>query len=140
MPRDFSPLAITLGLLASQALAACFAFALVIGTLFTYGNKAMVAFFEYGSMIALTLALGLLATGFGGYVSMLAPKKALINAVGVGVATLALNLGFMLLIDFKYGIGFRWMLVANALLTIPVAALGGYLFLRFDDSAPRRRG
>lgn len=134
MPRGFfanlSVLAIVVGLLASQALAACLAFAMVIAFLFIYGNKAMVAFFEYGSSIALSLFVGLLATAFGGYVAMLTPKKALVNALFVGVLTLALNLGLWLLTDFRYGIEFPAMLITAALLTVPAALFGGWLYLR----------
>ncbi len=132
---NLSPLAILVGLLASQALAASLALALVICFLFIYGNAVLVAFFEYASSIALTLFIGLLATAFGGYVAMLTPKKALVNALLVGVLTLALNLGLWFGTDIGYGIEFPLMLIAAALLTVPAALLGGWLYLRQHATA-----
>ncbi len=140
MIKQLSPLAIVVGLLASQALAACLALALVICMFMTHGNRALTAFFEHGPSIALTLALGLLTTGFGGYVSMMTPKKSLINAIGVGVVTFALNVWIFVLIGHGYAVDHRWLLWLNALLTVPAAALGGYLFWRFDTALPRPRG
>ena len=128
--ENLSPLAIIVGLLVSQALSAIFAFALVIAFLIVYGNKVMVAFFDYGSSIALTLALGLLATAGGGYASAMLPRKALINAILVGVITLAVNIGLWAWSDYIYAMDFRWMLALSALLTIPAAGLGGWLGLK----------
>ena len=80
-------------------------------------------------------ASGLLTTVFGGYVALLTPKKALVNALLVGVLTLALNLGLWFGTDIGYGIEFPLMLIAAALLTVPAALLGGWLYLRQHATA-----
>ena len=130
MFQNVSILSITVGFLISQAISAILAFVMVICFFYIYGNKVLVAFFEYPSSIVLTTLIGLLATGIGGYTCMLLPKKSIINPVIFGALTLALNFWLWKFTGYRYGSDHQWILIVAAVLTIPVAAIGGFTFLR----------
>jgi hypothetical protein len=126
--KDISPTSIFLGMLLSQVVSAMAAMAFVMLLFFVYGNKMLVAFFEYPSSILITIFFTWISTFIGGYCCMLLSKKALVNPFIVGFLSLLLNLWLMYLVDFKYGGDYIWMLIIAAILIIPSAVLGGYVY------------
>ena len=135
--EKISPLGIFLGVLAAQGASYVFAFVFAIACILIYGNKVLVAFFEYPSSIAITLGLGLLATAIGGFVAVAVTKKSIVNAIICGVLTLVISVAFLYAIDFKYAYDYRWMLVLSLLLTIPSAYLGGHVFIVMHNNKVR---
>jgi hypothetical protein len=131
--EKISLLGIILGVLASQGVSYAFAFIFAIICLLIYGNKALVAFIEYPSSIAITLGLGLVSTAIGGFIAMAIAKKSIINAIICGILTLLISVFFLYAIEFKYANDYKWMLVLSLLLTIPSAYLGGYVFLKMHN-------
>ena len=130
MYRKISPLGILVGLLVSQIVSVLAGIVLLVVFLFVYGNKVLVAFFEYPSSIVITMVLRLLSIFIGGYCSMLLSKKALINPFIVGVVSLVSNVWLMVLIDFKYGNDYFGLLIFSAILVIPSSVLGGHIYQR----------
>ena len=126
--KDISPLGIIVGLCAIQAVSMTVSTGLIILFFFMYDNSVMVAVFEYPLPIAMTMLLTLLSTSLGGYCSLLFTKKSLINPFLVGLISLVLNVWLLSLIDFKYAIDYRWLLVITSLLIIPSSLFGGYLY------------
>jgi len=128
MIRNISIWGVVLGLLISQAVGYVLAIVLVIGLLFVYKSSMLVAFFEYPVVIALTMLISLLAIACGGYGTMLTKKKHYASSVVYGLLSIALNLGFLYLIDSKYALGSEWILVVAGILVVPSALLGAYLY------------
>lgn len=126
--KDISPMSIFLGMLLSQIVSAMAAILLTMLLFFVYGNKMLVAFFEYPSSILITIFFTCLSIFIGGYCCMLLSKKTLVNPFIVGLLNLLLNFWFMYLIDFKYGGDYAWMLFIAATLIIPSSILGGYVY------------
>jgi len=123
-----SPLGIVLGVLATQGTSYVLGFVFAIACLLVYGNKAMVAFLEYPSSVAITLGLGLVSTAIGGFVAVAIAKRSIVNAVVCGALTLVISVAFLYAMDFKYATDYRWMLALSLFLTIPSAYLGGYVY------------
>ena len=126
--KDISPLGIIVGLFAIQAVSMTVSIGLIILFFFMYDTSVMVAVFEYPLPIAMTMLLTLLSISLGGYCSMLFTKKTFINPFLVGLISLILNVWLLSLIDFKYAVDYRWLLVVTALLIIPSSLFGGYLY------------
>jgi hypothetical protein len=120
---------IVLGVLAAQVAAYVFGFIIILACLAVFGSGVLVAFFENPVVIAITLLSYLVSTGIGGYVSLLPEDKSTINAIIVGILTLAISTLFHWYIDFKYAIGHEWMVTLSWMLTIPVAYLGGRVYM-----------
>jgi hypothetical protein len=120
---------IVLGVLAAQAASYVFGFAISLACLALFGTDALVAFFENPVVIGITLLSYLVSTGIGGYVALLPTNKSAINAVIVGILTLAISTLLHWYIDFKYAIGSEWMLTLSWMLTIPSAYIGARIYL-----------
>jgi len=116
------------GFLVSQVASFALATFLVIVFLFVYGNRVMVAMFEYPSSIAVTLLLTLLAIALGGYVAMAIAKEGLVNSLLVGLVSLATNALLMHYTGYVYAEAHNWLLVAAGVLMVPASLGGGYLF------------
>jgi hypothetical protein len=124
-----SPSGIALGVLAAQVASYAFGFVISMGCLAVFGSGVLVAFFEDPVVIAITLFSYLVSTAIGGFVSLLPENKSTVNAIIVGILTLALSTLFHWFIDFKYAIGNEWMVTLSWMLTIPVAYLGGRIYM-----------
>ncbi len=124
-----SPSGILLGVLAAQASAYVFGFVIGMFCLGIFGNRVLVEFMENPVVIAVTLFAGLISAGIGGYASLLAPGKSMLNAVLAGIFTLIISLLLLWFIDFKYATGHRWILILSWILTVPCAYLGGRLYM-----------
>jgi hypothetical protein len=120
---------IVLGVLAAQAASYVFGFVISMVCLAVFGSGVLVAFFEHPVVIAITLLSYLVSTVIGGYVSLLPENKSTVNAIIVGILTLALSTLFHWFIDFKYAIGHEWMVTLSWMLTIPCAYLGGRIYM-----------
>ncbi len=128
--KRISPLGIFLGVLATQGASYVFGFVFAIACFIIYRNQAFVAFLEYPSSIAITLGLGLVSTAIGGFIAVVVSQNnSLVNAIICGAFTLVISIIFLYVIDFKYAISYRWMLMLYLFLTIPSAYLGGYVYM-----------
>lgn len=125
---------ILIGVLASYVVSSVFGFLFAIACVLIYGNKFLVAFFEYPSSIAITLFLGLVSTSIGGFTALAVGKKSIVNAVICGVLGLFFSVAILYAMDFKYATNYQWMLAFSLLLTIPSAYLGGYLYLAIRNN------
>ena len=132
--KKLSPLGIVVGVLVTQGASYVLGFAFAIACLIIYGNKALVAFLEYPSSIAITFGLGLLATALGGFIAVALGKMSIINATICGALTLIISLAFLYAMDFKYVQDYRWMLALGLFLTIPSAHLGGHAYVAMHNS------
>jgi hypothetical protein len=120
---------ILLGVLVAQVASYVFGFIISLVCLAFFGSGALVAFFENPLVIAITLLSYLVATGIGGYASLLPKNKSTINALIVGILTLSISTLFHWFIEFKYAIGYEWMLTLSWMLTIPCAYVGGRIYI-----------
>jgi hypothetical protein len=126
---NLSPSGILLGVLATQVASYVFGFVILLVCLAVFGTGVLVAFFENPAVIAVTLLSYLLSGGIGGYVALLPETKSTINAIIVGMITLAFSTLLHWFIDFKYAIGHEWMLTLSWMLTIPCAYFGGRVYI-----------
>ena len=128
--KQVSPVSIIVGLLVAQGVSASLAMVMVFGFALVYGNKVMVAIFEYTSSVVTASAIGLLSMLIAGYSCMLLPRPAMVNPLIVGSLTLALNIWVWVLLDGIYGSEHQWIMLITAILTIPSAMLGGYIGIK----------
>jgi hypothetical protein len=120
---------IVLGVLAGQVASYVFGFVISLVCLAVFASEVLVAFVENPVVIAITLVSNLVATGIGGYVSLMPVNKSAVNALIVGILTLAISTLFHWFIDFKYAVGHEGMLTLSWMLTIPAAYVGGRVYM-----------